>query len=332
MIRLISLSFTFVMLVCVGNANAQSDDLQLKGDLQTGSNIKKVIAQSSGVPFDKSYSEMTPEQKQMLKSAYEKMGPDDEPPYPLHGIKTLVESIIKASGKLRDTGSLVFLVNVSSKGDAQAISVIDSTSPEMTQFVSQVLFLTKYKPALCAGVPCDQQYMFRFRLVKSLSFPVPETKEKYSLEFKKEIALADQGDHEAQQQIGWMYYTGKDTPQDYEQAMKWTKLSADSVNAIGQYHLGLLFSQGHGTAEDNSAAAKWYRLSADQGNADAQYALGRMFENGKGVTQDYSAATKLFRLSAASGNKDAKKRLAEMGNEMHDDLIGEKNPDIEAVR
>jgi len=38
--------------------------------------------------------------------------------------------------------------------------------------------------------------------------------------------------------------------------------------------LGLIYSKGQGVPQDYKEAVKWYRLSAEQGVAQAQYNLG----------------------------------------------------------
>ena len=52
-------------------------------------------------------------------------------------------------------------------------------------------------------------------------------------------------------------------------------------------------------SQDFKEAVRWYRKSADQGEAVGQYNLGRMYDGGKGVAQDYVQAHVWFELSAA---------------------------------
>ena len=64
----------------------------------------------------------------------------------------------------------------------------------------------------------------------------------------------------------------------------------------------MMYRQGQGVPQDYKEAVKWYRLSAEQGVADAQYQLGfDVFQNGQGVPQDYKEAIKWYRLSAEQG-------------------------------
>lgn len=61
--------------------------------------------------------------------------------------------------------------------------------------------------------------------------------------------------------------------------------------------------------QDYAEAARWYRKSADQGYPQAQYTLGFMYYYGYGVQRDRVQADDLFQQAAAHGNEDAKRAL-----------------------
>ena len=69
--------------------------------------------------------------------------------------------------------------------------------------------------------------------------------------------------------------------------------------------LGLIYANGREVLKDYEEAMKWYKLSAEQGNVLAQYKLGGMYGSGKGVPQDYAQAHMWFNLAGVKGNKDA---------------------------
>ena len=73
--------------------------------------------------------------------------------------------------------------------------------------------------------------------------------------------------------------------------------------------MGSMYAQGQGLNQDYKEAVKWYRLSAEQGYADGQSNLGIMYAEGRGVTQDYLRAQMWFNL-AASKLTDAKGQRA----------------------
>ena len=119
-------------------------------------------------------------------------------------------------------------------------------------------------------------------------------------------------DGKEQQILGFMYYKGKGVTQDYKEAVKWYRLSAEQGYAIAQFNLGLMYYEGQGVPQDHKEAFKWYRLAAEQGLAEAQYNLGFMYSDGQGVPQDYNEAVKWYRLSAERGYASAQYNLGLM--------------------
>ena len=88
---------------------------------------------------------------------------------------------------------------------------------------------------------------------------------------------------------------------DFQTALKEWKPLADQGDADAQYNLGLMYDIGEGVAEDDAEAVRWYRLAADQGHANAQYNLGLMYANGRGVLQDNVTAHMWFNIAGANG-------------------------------
>ncbi len=70
--------------------------------------------------------------------------------------------------------------------------------------------------------------------------------------------------------------------------------------AEAQSNLGVMYSNGQGVTQDYAEAAKWYRKSAEQGHASAQINLAFMYGNGQGVPHDYVQAHMWYNLAAAS--------------------------------
>ena len=122
----------------------------------------------------------------------------------------------------------------------------------------------------------------------------------------------DQGEANAQFQLGDMYEQGQGVPQDYEEAVKWYRLAADQGNAYAQVNLGTMYDNGTGVPQGDEEAVKWYRLAAEQNDADGQSNLGMMYEHGQGVPQDYEEAVKWYRLAVDQGNANAQDNLGNM--------------------
>jgi len=118
--------------------------------------------------------------------------------------------------------------------------------------------------------------------------------------------LADQGDIDAQVNLGVMYERGKGVPQDYKEAMKWYRKAADQGYASAQYIVGDMYDNGWGVTQDYAEAVRWHRKAANQGYAPAQTNLGFMYSIGQGVTLDLVQAHMWYNLSAMKGKKIAR--------------------------
>ncbi len=113
---------------------------------------------------------------------------------------------------------------------------------------------------------------------------------------------AEKEDQYAQNRLGEMYSTGKGVAQDYTEAVKWYRKAAEQGHALGQNNLGWMYENGNGVAQNDIEAVKWYRKAAEQGDAWGQYSLGTIYQNGHGVAQDYTEAVKWYRKSAEQGD------------------------------
>jgi hypothetical protein len=78
--------------------------------------------------------------------------------------------------------------------------------------------------------------------------------------------LADQGDPDAQWQMGVRYHNGEDVPQDDAQAMSWFERAADQGQIDAQSHLGAYYWAGRGVPEDLYKAYFWSAIATAQGD------------------------------------------------------------------
>ena len=88
------------------------------------------------------------------------------------------------------------------------------------------------------------------------------------------------------------YQKGLDAAQsgDFAIALReWISLS-EQGDADAQFNLGVMYSNGTGVLQDYKTAVKWYKLDAEQGYADAQNNLGVMYRKGHGVPQSDKTA------------------------------------------
>jgi TPR repeat protein len=80
---------------------------------------------------------------------------------------------------------------------------------------------------------------------------------------------AEQGDVEAQNSLGVLYYLGTGTPRDYAKALHWFETAALAGHAVAQRHLGNMFRQGLGTPKDDFRAFGWYDAAHHAGDSGA---------------------------------------------------------------
>jgi TPR repeat protein len=102
-----------------------------------------------------------------------------------------------------------------------------------------------------------------------------------------------------------MHIDGRGVPQNHTEAVRWLRLAADQGDAEAQSNLGNMYLKGTGIKQSVAEAMRWYRRAADQGLAVAQFNVGFGYVSGQGVLQDYVMAHMWFSLSAGQGSQDA---------------------------
>jgi TPR repeat protein len=119
---------------------------------------------------------------------------------------------------------------------------------------------------------------------------------------------ADQGLDRAQESLGKMYYLGDGVPQSYPRAIELFRKAADQGYVLAQLDMGAMYIGGRGVPQDFSEAVKWFRMAADQGFDVAQHSLGVQYFKGEGVQESRMIALMWFTLAAAQGNADAENK------------------------
>jgi TPR repeat protein len=119
-------------------------------------------------------------------------------------------------------------------------------------------------------------------------------------------ALAEQGNAEAQFNLGLLYDRGRDVPRDKSEALRWYRRAAMQGDTFAQNSLGDNYWEGTGVPKHDREAVRWWRLAADKGFAPAQHSLGKILSGGgQGVSSDKTLAYMWLMLSAAQGDEEA---------------------------
>ena len=87
---------------------------------------------------------------------------------------------------------------------------------------------------------------------------------------------ASQGNIEAMNSIGLMYFTASGVSQDYQKTIEWYTKAANLGNSSAQYNLGVMHLEGQGVSVDSKKAFEWFAKAAELGLAKAQYRVGRI--------------------------------------------------------
>ena len=124
--------------------------------------------------------------------------------------------------------------------------------------------------------------------------------------------LAEQGDADAQNYLGFMYENGQGVKKDYVKAVEWYRKAAEQGYALAQYNLGYMYEIGEETGQDYVKAAEWFRKVAEQGNPSGAANLAELYDKGQGVPQDYAEAAKWYKIAAEHDIKRAQTRLGEL--------------------
>ncbi len=126
--------------------------------------------------------------------------------------------------------------------------------------------------------------------------------------------LADQGNAEAQYQVGVMYDHGQTVKRSYRTAAQWYERAAQQGHPGAQFNLGFMLYNGSGeeddpVAQNYSAAAAWLTRAAASGIGEAKYMLSNMYLRGDGVDRDFDRAIRLATGAAKKGVPGARYNL-----------------------
>lgn len=110
--------------------------------------------------------------------------------------------------------------------------------------------------------------------------------------------LAENGNPDAQFELGIRFLGGEGVEKDEKKAAEWLQKSADQHNLPAMNALGTLYEEGVGVGKDEKRAFEWYEKAARYGFALAQQNLAECYENGKGVAKNADEAMKWLERAA----------------------------------
>jgi hypothetical protein len=113
---------------------------------------------------------------------------------------------------------------------------------------------------------------------------------------------SSQGLMPAKMALAHIYYFGEyGQKADHEKAFPLYLAVAENGDAEAQNFVGTMFATGQGVKLSKSEAAKWYLKAAEQGHAKAQAAIADLYLTGTGIGRDKVEAIKFYMLSSKQG-------------------------------
>jgi len=104
---------------------------------------------------------------------------------------------------------------------------------------------------------------------------------------------------------------------------------ADQGNADAQWQMGVRYHDGEGVPQDDTQAVQWFQLAAEQGNVAAQGALGAYYWRGRGVPEDLSKAYFWSAIAMAQGDEISKSRLEGLASQMTQEQVADARQRVE---
>ena len=151
----------------------------------------------------------------------------------------------------------------------------------------------------------ETRFASMFEVAESLA----EVEQNYEEAFKWYKMSAEGGYAPAQNVVGLYLLKGDVVTRNAGAAIKWLKKAADQHYPEAQYHLASLYERGYGVQKSSNEALKLYKRASYGGYAPAQYTLGLYYEQGIQVSRDYVEAVKWYKLAAEQGDVNAQLHL-----------------------
>ncbi len=105
---------------------------------------------------------------------------------------------------------------------------------------------------------------------------------------------------------------------------------AEQGNPDAQYQMGILYHDGSVVPKDDTQAVQWFQRAAEQGYIRAQSTLGAYYWAGRGVPQDLIKAYFWSQLALAQGDENSKSRLEGLSAQMTQSQVANARQQAEA--
>jgi hypothetical protein len=152
----------YVLAACIHSAGAADlprKQFEIRVE-EIGTRLGRSAIRST-LPLNRRYAELDDAEKAWLRADYEDMPAGDEPPYPADGLLTVFTAIKDGMEKHGPLGTMTLVADVDSDGKVRHVDAFGKVDSDFAQFASRVLVAIPFKPGVCAGRPCNMQYVLR---------------------------------------------------------------------------------------------------------------------------------------------------------------------------
>ncbi|GAB3670847.1 SH3 domain-containing protein [Salinisphaera aquimarina] len=154
------------------------------------------------------------------------------------------------------------------------------------------------------------------------------TSEEAAKVLKSAKPLAEEGNANAQYNMGVLYDEGYGVERNYAAARSWYEKAAAQNYAKAEHNLGIMYQEGHGVPADAAKAAEWFERAAEHGEPAAQNNLAVMYVRGQGKPQDLGKAALWAARAAEAGNESAISNLPQIAQNLPRSRIDGDNVNI----
>ena len=128
---------------------------------------------------------------------------------------------------------------------------------------------------------------------------------------QKVIELCEEGDPEMCAFLGKEFYFGWNIPQDLDRAFRYLTTAAKAGDALSQFLLGFMYWSGRGTEPNLDEALRLFLLAAEQGVPEAMYNVAKILLT-KDFEKNKDEAVGWLKRSANAGYDTAYDMLSDL--------------------
>ena len=157
------------------------------------------------------------------------------------------------------------------KGEAQEVRSKSARSDQISHLYFKKICMNKCLPRLLINSVLIICILFQLNGCGNETDPKKAfEKGDYGTAYKLWLPLAEDGNAEAQNYLGILYYLGFGVQKDYKKALQWYGRAAKAGYPDAQRNYGDMINFGRGVPKDNYQAYKWYFAASQQGNEKAE--------------------------------------------------------------